>query len=369
MKRKTVKIMAAVLASAIIVTTFMEDAPIYAGELELTEETIETDGIPLTDESLESDMGQQEVFVENTWDTDVAEDEAATSENGNASSKRLAIKSSSAKLFKKMAGSGKSILYSKLTSEQKGIYKKIDKEISRILYKGGKLGECGGAPSTKPIMIKKHYSVEKLRFIVDVYMLDNPQAFFLKPVDNGFSYGINDGILQLQVLKDTDSPAKIKKKGDEIAKNLNADLKKIKRKKGDYNKAKKIQELLCARVSKNNDMERNSLLYTYSNSNNEAHYYAYAASFEALARLAGLNAYSLPGADGGSRKAVWNKIKAGGKWYNVDTYWDDFTQMQTSPACRYDYFLKSDNTIKDVFRCHILDPKFSKFNKKSKKDY
>lgn len=43
---------------------------------------------------------------------------------------------------------------------------------------------------------------------------------------------------------------------------------------------------------------------------------------------------------------MWNKVKIGGKWYNIDVTWDDPVTSTGDSMLRYDYFLKSDQTFK-----------------------
>lgn len=51
---------------------------------------------------------------------------------------------------------------------------------------------------------------------------------------------------------------------------------------------------------------------------------------------------------------AWNMVKLEGKWYNIDTTWDDPVGAFGQTNLRYDYFLKSDRDMKD----HVKDPEF-----------
>lgn len=42
---------------------------------------------------------------------------------------------------------------------------------------------------------------------------------------------------------------------------------------------------------------------------------------------------------------MWNKVQLGGKWYNIDVTWDDPVTSNGENLLRYDYFLKSDQTL------------------------
>ena len=84
----------------------------------------------------------------------------------------------------------------------------------------------------------------------------------------------------------------------------------------------------------------------------------YAEAFELLAEAAGLEATFVAGvatnSSGNTESHAWNQVKISGKWYNVDTTWDDPTYAG-KPASdhtgnRYDYFLISKTQLEKDHR-------------------
>lgn len=56
---------------------------------------------------------------------------------------------------------------------------------------------------------------------------------------------------------------------------------------------------------------------------------------------------------------MWNMVKLNGRWYNVDTTFDDPVMSDGSDTLRYDYFLKSTSTIQRADSDHRLSTPFS----------
>ena len=78
---------------------------------------------------------------------------------------------------------------------------------------------------------------------------------------------------------------------------------------------------------------------------------SYAKAFQLLAERAGLESHYVTGSARGigSNKVehhAWNIVKVDGKWYNVDTTWNDVQNIDA----RYQYFLKSDREIEKTHK-------------------
>ena len=79
----------------------------------------------------------------------------------------------------------------------------------------------------------------------------------------------------------------------------------------------------------------------------------YALSFNMMCQMAGLEVIYVTGtatdSNGGSGGHAWNQVKIDGKWYNVDTTWDDPASpgkdFNNHSSNRHDYFLISDSTM------------------------
>lgn len=102
----------------------------------------------------------------------------------------------------------------------------------------------------------------------------------------------------------------------------------------DMQKIKKIHDYLCSNTTYD---------YTYSRYSaydaligKSAVCQGYATAFYALCKQAGIKVCCVPGYAGGDH--LWNLVKFGNKWYNIDTTWDS----QKSGTI-YTYFLKSNS--------------------------
>ena len=121
----------------------------------------------------------------------------------------------------------------------------------------------------------------------------------------------------------------------------------------DTEKVKRIHDYLCENMK-----------YDYSYKNYTAYgmlvkktavCQGYATAFYALCIQAGLSVRCVPGIgypnDGSSGNHMWNIVKIGSKWYNIDVTWDD-----QSSGIVYDYFLKNNTTFgKDHMRFYYYD--------------
>lgn len=77
----------------------------------------------------------------------------------------------------------------------------------------------------------------------------------------------------------------------------------------------------------------------------------YARAFQLLLNKAGVDCIGISG-KGEDELHMWNAVKLGGKWYNVDTTWDDREELYY----KYNYFNLSDGQMKED---HIPSPLFS----------
>ena len=80
----------------------------------------------------------------------------------------------------------------------------------------------------------------------------------------------------------------------------------------------------------------------------------YAYAFELLCDLSGIECDFVGGVAGGGGHA-WNQVKVDGKWYNVDTTWDDpiyYFNGVLTPYLSYDSFLVSDAVL---YQDHVTE--------------
>ncbi|MCR5475573.1 MAG: hypothetical protein K6F28_10285 [Lachnospiraceae bacterium] len=375
MKRKAGKIIAAMLAATMLfgtVTVGAEELEVLDGEALSVEENATGEDTASLDEMINSEasLDADEAAFED--DAETASDDDLNASVDNATGRKKISKSAAGILKKSGGRKNKSYMYNKLSKKEKKLYDKIDKEINRILYSGGKFGKEKGTSYkiTKPFYVAKadHNLFEK---VYDIYKLDNPQAFFITiglsaPADakrSKYKY-------YARISDDTKTPAKIKERGESIAKNLDAYAKIVRKENGDYVKAYKILEILCNRLEQGGG-NYPGLLDTVYGTRNKGYKESYAVTFTALARLSGLEAYTVLGDKDNQNCGHWVRVKINKKWYNVDPYKSDVVLDWEEDGVRgfnLRYFLKSDSTMKKDGE-HTVYSKYNKFYPKAKKDY
>lgn len=391
MKRKTVKIMAMLLAATMMLGT----VTVGAEELEVVEsESISVD----EDASVQELSVDEDVLVENPSFAEDTNNEAISddgsfavfgsfadeaemiddSEAAGASDTAVdkpngakKINNKAKKVFEKMGGKKKSYMYKKLSKAEKKIYDYIDKEVSRLLYKGGETRKIKGKGSdryTKEFYTEKFKTggkqADKFYKVFDIYMLDNPQAFLLGYKDQGVRK--RTFFCQASINEDMKTAARIKDRAEEIAKNIDADAKIIKKQSGDYNKVYKILEILCNRLEQGNGhlYGFSGLHTTYYKKRKVGNDSSYATAFVALARVAGLEAYHVCG-----NKGDWVRVKVKGNWYNVDPKKCDNKIIDPDDFKRgfsLQFFLKNDADINSD-KEHVVNSDFKKYYPKTNK--
>lgn len=120
----------------------------------------------------------------------------------------------------------------------------------------------------------------------------------------------------------------------------------------DIQKIKKIHDYICAKVSYDYSYSRHSAYNALCQGS--AVCQGYANLFYAMCVKAGISVRSVTGKGNGGDH-IWNIVKLGTKWYNVDTTWDSQPQ-----GVYYYYFLKSNSG----FGNHTRDTEYrtTKFN-------
>ncbi|MBQ9360234.1 MAG: InlB B-repeat-containing protein [Lachnospiraceae bacterium] len=290
--------------------------------------------------------GHSEEYKEDYGDS--ADDNIEVNLDYNAAKKTVLSKSAYNTFKKISAKKSNNYAYSKLTSEEKKFWNRIDSYVTDYLYYGKKPVYYSSYTTTADISYGK-LSSSQAGNVYFLYYENNPQAFFLA---RGYSYNTWYGTMSFYFYPDADTPAERKKRANTIASNLNAVSKKVNKGKNAYEKAKLAQNLLAKRVSYDwgayygsssswrNWTEGNinycqSIISVFSGSRRQTVCAGYSKSFMSLARLAGLQACDVSGSG-----HEWNKVNIYGYWYCVDVTWDD---DDSSAGCKYNYFLKSDS--------------------------
>ena len=288
--------------------------------------------------------GHSEAYMENYGDS--ADDGTEIHLDYNAA-KKTVLSQSAYNTFKKISAKSNNYAYSRLTSEEKKFWKRIDSYVTDYLYYGKAPVYYSNCTTTAYISYGNLTSTQAINVFLTYYE-NNPQAFFLA---RAYSYSYYNNTMCFYFYPDADTPRERKKRANTIAYNLNTMSKKVNMGKNAYQKAKLAQNLLAKRVSYDwgayygsssswrNWKEGNisycqSMISVFSGNRRKTVCAGYSKSFMALARLAGLQACDVSGSG-----HEWNKVNLYGYWYCVDVTWDD---NDSSAGCRYDYFLKSD---------------------------
>ena len=118
----------------------------------------------------------------------------------------------------------------------------------------------------------------------------------------------------------------------------------------DTEKIKKIHDYICKNTTYDNTESR----YTAYNAliNGSAVCQGYATLFYAMCLQSGVSVRCIPGYGYGSdgwENHLWNIVKIGSKWYNIDTTWD--SQPSYPSGVSYTFFLKNNSS----FTGHVRD--------------
>lgn len=119
----------------------------------------------------------------------------------------------------------------------------------------------------------------------------------------------------------------------------------------DYTKVKKIHDFIIDKVDYKQDSETTTSghsVYDITGAmlDGQAVCDGYSKAFQEIAKKAGLETKRVTGDawnDSYSGPHAWNLVKVNGKWYHVDTTWDDPITSDGSKVKVYDFFLKSDD--------------------------
>lgn len=181
---------------------------------------------------------------------------------------------------------------------------------------------------------------------------DNPQ--FLE-LGSGFSYSyiLSSGVVKSVEIEYSRTAAEIDhSKFNSIVKDV---LAEAKAKPSDYEKLKYVHDWIInntAYIQGNTAFESEAdgpVVY------GKAICEGYAKAFMYFAQSLGFPCVCVIGGAGGTGH-MWNMVKVGGQWYNVDATWDDPVMSDGSQMIRHKYFLISDSEIR---RDHSVDNPFA----------
>lgn len=274
--------------------------------------------------------------------------------NKEIEAENCVLSSSTEKIFRAISPSPDNVYYASLSKEERAFYDRIDSYVTRYLYYGKEPLRFDSCTVTEYISYGT-LSYNEAMDVFRIYYMNNPQAFFLTLGSLACS-----NRLAFAFLPDADTPEEIESRADTIARNLKSIAGKVREEEDDYSRIKRAQQLLSERIAydwdavyyeedegphqwrdwREGDLRYcQSIMSVFSGKRRQSVCAGYAHSYMSILRLAGIEAIGITGSD-----HEWNKVYLYGKWYCVDTTFDDLSE--TAEPCGYSYFLKSDATLK-----------------------
>ncbi len=210
--------------------------------------------------------------------------------------------------------------------------------------------------------LDKKINVNELKTVVEAFMSDHPECFWLK---GGYNYTIYtfDNTVKTVTLDYYMSGQELKSAKNAFDEAVNDMIYGLSG-KSEYEKAK----ILHDKLSRKTDYKQN----TYDQSaygalvKCQAVCAGYARAYQALLHKVGIDAWKVSGEsyDPISKAKVahaWNTVKIDGNWYYTDVTWDDqFKDERTDPmADEYDiYYAYFNITTAQMSEDHILDSEY-----------
>ena len=175
-----------------------------------------------------------------------------------------------------------------------------------------------------------------------MFRYSNPQYYFLNATVYTISYSNDTISLVFGIYPAFENGTDRMEKTEKVKKQVDAWQEQIDQCSKDYEKVKKIHDLICEKVYYNQALV-NSDFATESTEYSQSVYSVfctdktvcagYAQSFAMMCNGSGIDAVAVT-----SYYHEWNKVRLNDSWYNVDCTWDD-----ADGTIYYGYFERSDN--------------------------
>ena len=199
---------------------------------------------------------------------------------------------------------------------------------------------------------------------IEAFLYDNPDVFYINPnkmflnvesttYKNNKTYNvfINNGDKENYLADGFTSKEQIEQCENLIDSVTNQILSKATG--SNYDKAKKIHDLLVNNLTYDSSVSKNNIYNIYGALvNRECVCEGYAKSYKYLLNKVGIKCVIVIGtatnSSGKTENHSWNYIELDGNWYAVDVTWDDPVVLGNggiSAAAKYKYFLKGYNSI------------------------
>lgn len=217
--------------------------------------------------------------------------------------------------------------YSKLTSTEKTLYKRIVAAVKNI----------------EPIVeLPSSITNDQILRVYTLVFNSEPQLFWM---DSSYTKGAKYLYVNY---KETDLD-EIKKMQTAINKQVKTLLSKAKKQSTTYGKLKVFYDYLVL----NNDsiVDRsgyNGSIYGAFNKKEDLQCAGYAKTMQYLCDLSGITCMVIVGNNEAGGTHAWNIVKCGDGYYNLDSTWGDPVNDYGSDYIQYEFFLVPDKWIKDI---------------------
>lgn len=211
------------------------------------------------------------------------------------------------------------------------------------------------------VSLKQHMvDVDSLLKVYHLYTLDSPEHYWVENISYYYDEYTNL-VNKIRFVYNVKSPEEKAGLDQKLDARVNSILMDIDKNASDYSKVKYVHDHIVSNTAYDKAAEHNQnilsvLLY------NTSVCAGYARTTQYLLNRLGVECLYVEGTSRGEHHA-WNIVKVDGKYYNLDTTWDDPVfkspaDMDYSSYISYEYFLVTDEAIS---KTHKMGPAAVKF--------
>ena len=224
-----------------------------------------------------------------------------------------------------------------LTDEEQYLYEKIEKNIYSVT---NQTDENGHYRTERLKITGLHMSENSIRKVVNAFVYDNPQVFWLENLF-GYAYAGDDTIIEFYSVLSADDCNKyietFTKKVNEIIAGADKDM-------SEYDREKYVHDTVLNNCEYKKGVTGSSDGWQYFSAygaliDGQTVCEGYAKSMQILLSQLGIECYTISG-EADNVGHMWNIVKLGGEWYHLDPTWND-----TDGIINYEYFNVNTDTI------------------------
>ena len=224
-----------------------------------------------------------------------------------------------------------------VTDEEKYLYEKIEKNIYFVTEK---TDENGHYRTQRQKITGTHMSEESIRKVVNAFVYDNPQVFWLENLF-GYAYAGDDTIVEFYSVLSADD---CKKYIEILTQKVNEIIAGAKKEMSEYDREKYVHDTVLNNCEYKKGVTGSNDGWQYFSAygtliDGQAVCEGYAKSMQILLSQLGIECYTISG-NADNVGHMWNIVKLGGEWYHLDPTWDD-----SDGTVNYEYFNVNTETI------------------------